>query len=99
MDNQRTGYAVMAQALGVDETALRAVTESWAADPSKPPATWRYLEDRVRDATEVARQLNNTNVLEHMIRESLDDADIPATLPTLGVPRFTVHDGGKKGDE
>jgi hypothetical protein len=99
MDELRGGYEVIAQALGVDQTVLRSVVEEWARDRSKAPMTMAEFEERLVDAMSIARRLNNTNLWEQVIMESLDPTDIPATVPTLGVPRFVVHEGGKKDNE
>jgi hypothetical protein len=37
VENQRSGYAVIAAMLGVDVTVLRAIASQWKADPAKPP--------------------------------------------------------------
>lgn len=99
MTDERTGYAVIAQMLGVDVTVLRAVSEQWAADPTKPAITWIEFEKRLTDAQAIAEGLNNTNLWELAIREAMDQTDIPLTLPTAGVPRLVVHEGGKQDQE
>lgn len=83
-----TGYAVIARMLGVDVTVLRAIASQWEADPAKPPITITQFEERLADAQGIAERLNNTNMWEQAIRESLDPTDIPLTLPTQGVPRL-----------
>jgi hypothetical protein len=91
MDTLRDGYEVIAQALGVDQTVLRAVLDEWARDPAKAPMTWIEFEERLKDAQSIAERLNNTNLWEHAIREALDPTDIPATLPTLGVLKLVPN--------
>ncbi|WP_175787506.1 hypothetical protein [Burkholderia anthina] len=99
MPDERTGYAVIAQMLGVETDVLRAIASQWENDPDKSPITWAEFEQRLSSLQASAEQLNNTNVIEAMIRSSLEAADIPPTLPTAGVQRFVVHQGGKPGKD
>lgn len=86
----RDGYSVVAQALGVDETVLRAVLEAWAHDPAKAPMLLDEFTKRLTDAQAIAQRLNNTNAWELAIRGALAPEDVPATLPTVGTPRLAT---------
>jgi hypothetical protein len=95
MSDQPSAYAVIARMLGVDVTVLRAITSEWEADPAKPPMLLADFAVRLAQAHAAAQGLNNTNLWEQAIREALDPADIPATLPTQGVPRLIDDDDGR----
>lgn len=87
MTDERTGYAVIAQMLGVDVTVLRAIADPWVTDQTRAPISAEEFAHRLADAPVIAGQLNNTNLWELAIREAMPAADVPSTLPTAGVPR------------
>ncbi len=95
MTNERSGFAVLAAMLGVDAGVLRAIADPWNTDAPPPPMNPAAFIARVIEARDVAAELNNTNAWEMAIRTSMDEADIPVSLPTAGVPRLVVHEGGK----
>lgn len=99
MDEIRSGYAVIAQMLGIDVDVLRAASMRWEADPELEPISIPAFAERLADLKATADQLNNTNLWEHAIRESMDAVDIPLTLPTAGMPRFVLHEGGKREEK
>jgi hypothetical protein len=96
MTTERSGFAVLAAMLGVDAGVLRAVAQPWIDNERTPPISTLEFEQRLTDAVGVAKHLNNTNLWEHAIREAMDQAELPLELPTSGVPRLVVHEGGKQ---
>jgi hypothetical protein len=96
MAEERTGYAVIAQMLGVDVMVLRAVCQHWIEDENAPAIGIEKFGDALAEAEGIAARLNNTNLYEQAIIEAFDPADVPRTLPSGGVPRFVVHPGGKQ---
>jgi hypothetical protein len=95
MENERSGFAVIAAMLGVDAGVLRAVAQPWIDNGRTPPITTVEFENRLATAQGIADQLNNTNLWEHAIRDAMEQVDLPLELPTAGVPRLVVHEGGK----
>jgi hypothetical protein len=99
MENERSSFAVMAAMLGVDAGVLRAVAAPWIQNERTPPITTVEFEKRLAEAQGTADGLNNTNLWEHAIREAMEQADLPLELPSTGVPRLVVHEGGKRESE
>lgn len=95
MENAPDGFAVLAAMLGVDAGVLRAIAAPWITDDKTPPITTVEFERRLTEAQGIAEQLNNTNLWEAAIREAMEQTDIPVSLPTAGVPRLVVHEGGR----